>query len=275
MVSKYFNMEQKNTSEIEVDMTVRAPVETIIVSETSKGKRFFSFLGNNFLAISILAAGLMISGSLLYTKGSGGSNLGAQINPGQQQVQQPGNGARVNVSVDDDPSLGSKNAKVTMIEFSDFQCPFCRTFWKDTFRQIKKDYIDTGKIRFVYRDYPLSFHPMSVPSAQAAECADEQGKFWEMHDKIFSEEEKLGQGTVTYTAQDLKKWASAIGLNSSQFNQCLDSGKYKSEVEKDLADGSAGGVSGTPSFFINGRIIVGAQPYANFKAIIDEELKAK
>ena len=114
---------------------------------------------------------------------------------------------------------------------------------------------------------------MPWSSAQAGECADDQGKYCEFHDKIFGEEDKKGQGTVTYTVQDLKLWASQIGLNQAKFNQCLDSNKYKAEVQKDFDDGNSAGVSGTPSTFINGRLVVGAQPYSSFKAIVDEELK--
>ena len=229
--------------------------------------RWGKFIEKNFLALAILVAGVMISGSLLYSNGAGVKSGTAQI---KQDLQ--GN-VRVDVSAEDDPSIGNKNAKVTMIEFSDYQCPFCRIFWKESFSQLKKEYIDTGKVKFVYRDYPLSFHPMSEPSAQAGECADDQGKYWEFHDKIFGEEDKKGQGTVTYTIQELKLWASQIGLNQADFNKCLDSGKYKEEVQKDFNDGTSAGVSGTPSTFINGRLVVGAQPYASFKAIIDEELK--
>ncbi|MDP3696839.1 MAG: DsbA family protein [Candidatus Taylorbacteria bacterium] len=270
-------MEEQNTSEVQPASPAGGPEvqlsSTPSAPEATRATQFLSFMVKNFLAVSILTAGVMISGSLLYTNGVG-AKLGARINPGQQ-VQQPGDGTKVNVSADDDPVLGNKNAKVTIIEFSDFQCPFCRTFWRDTLGQIKKEYIDTGKVKFIYRDYPLSFHPMAHASAEAAECADDQGKYWEMHDKIFGEQEKLGQGTVTYVVSDLKKWAAAIGLDPAKFNQCLDSGKYKAEVDKDFADGSAAGVSGTPSLFINGRLLVGAQPYASFKAIIDEELNKK
>jgi|SRR3989344_115602 len=234
-------------------------------SQTETKKGFLVFFEKNFLGLSILVAGILVSFSILYTSGSLGQ-MGAQIKtPDQNQ--------RINVSVDDDPVMGSKNAKVVVIEFSDYQCPFCRSFWQDTLPQLKKDYIDTGKIKFVYRDYPLSFHPSAAPSAQSAECARDQDKYWEMHDKIFSEQAKKGQGTVTYSAQDLKTWASQIGLDAGQFSRCLDSGKYKLEVEKDFSDGNVAGVSGTPSFFINGRLIVGAQPFSAFQAIIDEELK--
>ena len=228
-----------------------------------------SFIEKNFLALAILVTGALIAGSIFFTNGDSDSS---------DVVQQPGVGqgdTRVDVSVDDDAFLGNKNAKVTVIEFSDYQCPFCRTFWKDTFGQLKKDYMDTGKIKFVYRDYPLGFHPSSHISAEASECAEDEGKYWEMHNKIFAEQEKKGQGTISYTADDLKQWASEIGLNKTKFAQCLDSSKYKAEVDRDLADGSAAGVTGTPSFFINGRLIVGAQPYSAFKAIIEDELDNK
>lgn len=231
---------------------------------------------NLFLPISIILAGLMIGGAVLYTRSDSkkvaANNQAANI----QQVAggtQP-TGGIINVSPDDDAVLGDPNAPVTIIEFSDFQCPFCRKFWKETLPQIKKDYLLTGKAKLVYRDFPLvQIHPGATLAAEGAECAKEQGKFWEMHDAIFEEQEKQGSGTIEFTADDVKKWATKIGLNASKFNQCLDSGKYKQEIEKDTADGSAAGVTGTPAIFVNGRLIVGAQPFAAFKAVIDEELK--
>lgn len=233
-------------------------------------KKMWSFVEKNFLALSILAAALIVGGSIMYG-GSGISGSGSTIKAPEVKVDETGT-TRVDVSVDNDAYLGNKKAKVVIIEFSDFQCPFCRTFWKDSFVQIKKDYIDTGKVMFVYRDFPLGFHPAAQKSAEATECAREQNKYWEMHDKIFGEQDKLGQGTITYTVDDLKKWASQIGLNSTKFNQCLDSSKYKSEVEQDAASGAAAGVTGTPSFFINGKLMVGAQPYSAFKSAIEAEL---
>lgn len=217
---------------------------------------------------SILIAALLISGSVVFYSLNTGQ-IGANI----KRANNPVAGEKINVSADNDPFMGNEKAKVTIVEFSDFQCPFCRTFWSGALPQIKKEYIDTGKVKFVYRDYPLSFHPAAQLSAEASECANEQGKYWEMHNKIFGEQAKQGTGTATYGAVELKNWASQIGLDSSRFNQCLDSGKYKTEVENDFADGSAYGVSGTPTIFINGRAVVGAQPFSSFKVIIDEELK--
>jgi protein-disulfide isomerase len=228
--------------------------------------------GSYFLPVSILIAGVLIAGSVLYSSiGSGdlsGSDGAARV--GQQA---PDQGGKVDVSVDDDAILGDKDAPVTIVEFSDYQCPFCRRFWKDTLPQLKAEYIDTGKARLVYRDLPLSFHPAAQISAEAAQCAGDQDQYWQYHDKLFEEQDKQGGGTVQYGAEELKKWALEIGLNVVTFNSCLDSGKYKSEVEKDTADGSIAGATGTPSFFINGRRLIGAQPFAAFKAIIDEELQ--
>ena len=220
---------------------------------------------------AILIAGILISGSLLYNN-LNKPNVGlktAQI----QQGAGAGDEEPVDVSADDDAMLGNKKAKVAIIEFSDFQCPFCRSFWKDTLPLIKKEYVDTGKAYFVYRDFPLSFHPGAQPAAEASECAREQGKFWEFHDKIFGEQDKLGQGTIQFGVEEIKKWAGESGLDAAKFNQCLDSGKYKSEVEKDFTDGSAAGVNGTPTLFVNGKKVVGAQPFAVFKTMIEDELK--
>lgn len=223
-----------------------------------------------FLPISIIVAAVVISGAILYNK-TVSTKEKTTVSSSQNKNNQPT--GPVDVSVDDDAVLGDNGAPVTIIEFSDFQCPFCRSFWKNAFVEIKKDYIDTGKAKLVFRDYPLSFHPMATPSAEGAECAKEQGKFWEMHDAMFEEQEKLGTGTIQYTADDIKKWAANIGLNAGQFNECLDSRKYKSEVEKDFADGGAAGVTGTPAIFINGRLVAGAQPFSVFKTIIEDELK--
>ena len=227
-------------------------------------------LNNNFdwtkfiMPGAIVVAGVLISAAIIFSNGGFGGAANIGNDPGSQK--------KAEVSEDDDAFLGDKNAPIVMIEFSDFQCPFCRSFWRDTLPLIKSEYIDTGKVKFVYRDFPLSFHPGAMPAAQASECAEEQGKFWEMHDKIFTEQDKSGSGTIQFGVVDIKKWASGIGLNMSDFNSCLDSGKYAEEVNNDIKDGQTAGVSGTPGFFINGKSVVGAQPFSVFKSIIDEEL---
>jgi len=166
---------------------------------------------------------------------------------------------------DDDPAKGNDNAPVTIVEFSDFQCPFCAKFYTQTLPQIEEEYIKTGKARLVYRDFPLDSHKNSQKAAEASECADDQGKFWEMHNIMFDNQDSIG-------VSSLKKYAENIGLDTAKFNECLDSGKYQAEVQKDLADGQKYGVTGTPAFFINGRLVSGAQPFDVFKGIIDEEL---
>ncbi len=219
-----------------------------------------------FLPVAIVVAALMVSGTLLYVNWNkiGSADGGAHIPQNE--------GAPADVSIDNDPILGRNDAPVTIIEFSDFQCPFCRKFYEDALVEIKKQYIDTGKARFVYRDFPLDFHPGAQPAAEAAECADDQGMYWKFHDKVFAAQAKKGDGTVQFGVADLKQWAKEINLNTTQFNQCLDSGKHKEEVAKDQADGAAAGVSGTPTLFINGQKLVGAQPFASFKTVIEQEL---
>ncbi|MEM5802063.1 MAG: DsbA family protein [Candidatus Aenigmatarchaeota archaeon] len=193
------------------------------------------------------------------------TKTGMVVPPTEQNQNLPSAQQRIQVSPDDDPTKGSANAKVTMIEFSDFQCPFCARFWKDTLPLLEEEYIKTGKLKFVYRDFPLDFHQFAKKAAEAAECANEQNKFWEYHDKLFENQQALD---IT----SLKRYAQELGLDTAKFNECLDSGKYANEVQKDVQDGMAYGVSGTPTFFINGIKVVGAQPYSVFKRIIDQEL---
>lgn len=233
---------------------------------------FDKFIRKYGTPASILLGALIIAGSIFLSFGY--PNLRATRNSKPQTTAKPGPSATERVN--NDPVLGQPGARVTIVEFSDFQCPFCRKFWRETLPELKKQYIDAGQAKLVYRDFPLtSIHPGSEIAAEAGECADEQGKFWEMHDKIFSEQDKQGIDTVQFTAQDLKKWGKAIGLNPTKFNTCLDAHKYKREVEKDIADGSAAGVDATPTFFVNGLKIRGAQPYNVFVQVIDDELKIK
>jgi protein-disulfide isomerase len=156
--------------------------------------------------------------------------------------------------IDDDSIKGDPDAPVTVIEFSDYECPFCQRFYQTTYSLIEENYIDTGKVNFVYRDFPLNFHKNAQKAAEAAECAGEQGQYYEMHDKLFEEGVEGG-------VNSFKQYASDIGLDRGEFDVCLDTGSMRNEVQQDLADGQALGVSGTPSFIINGKMVVGAQPY--------------
>jgi protein-disulfide isomerase len=171
--------------------------------------------------------------------------------------------AKVNVKVGDAPVKGPASAPITLIEFSDFQCPFCGRV-NPTLRQIEDDY--KGKIKIAFRNLPLPFHDKAHLAAEAALAANEQGKFWPMHDKLFANQQALDRPALEGYAQEL-------GLNMAKFKAALDSGKFKEKVDQDAKEGATLGATGTPTFFINGTRLVGAQPVDKFKAVIDAELK--
>ncbi len=171
---------------------------------------------------------------------------------------------RYDVSVDDDPFLGPEDAPVTIIMFSDYQCVYCQKWYGQTLKPLLNDY--PNQIRFVYRDFPLSsIHPTATSAAEAANCAGDQNKYWEFFDELFSSTETLGD-------QAIQNHAIAIGLEMDPFNQCLSSHKYQSEVEADFAYAANLGVQSTPTFFVNGLAVVGAQPYSVFSSLVDQEL---
>lgn len=161
-------------------------------------------------------------------------------------------------TVDDDPFLGDPDAPITIIAFEDFQCSYCKQFNAETFDRLKKEYIDTGKVRFVYRDFIGSSHPDALRAAQAAQCAHEQGKFWQYHDILFNNQQTLD-------TQNLIRYARVLVLDEEVFAQCLESQKYKQEVLNDDTVARNAGVIGTPTFFINGEKLVGAQSFAVFE----------
>jgi len=187
---------------------------------------------------------------------------------GQQPSANPG---KVDVVIGDSPRKGSKDAKVTIVEFSDYQCPFCGKFYTDTYKQLVKDYVDTGKVQIIFKDFPLTaIHEHAQKAAEAARCAREQigdTGYFMMHNKMFENQDKLA-------VDDLKKLARTLDIDGKKFDSCLDSGKYEQAVKDDEAYGQKLGVTGTPAFFINGQKLEGAQPYSAFKKIIDQELAA-
>lgn len=160
------------------------------------------------------------------------------------------------------PSLGDASAPITLIEFSDYECHYCKTA-EPVIREVLEAYGD--KVHFVYRDYPLDFHANARPAAQAAGCAEQQGRFWAYHEKLMASED-LHQ-------EQYQAIADEVGLERAKFDACLTSDDFSEAIDRDIADGEAVGVSGTPAFFINGRMISGAQPFARFKELIDEELE--
>jgi len=168
----------------------------------------------------------------------------------------------------DGPAKGNPKATVTLIEFADFQCSFCRKFWQTTLPRIETQYISSGKVRFVYRHFALLGKP-SVAAAQASECAHEQGKFWEYHDKLFAS----AGSPLAFTEGKLTGYAQELKLKSKDFNQCLQSAKYLKKVDGETAAAVSLGARGTPAFFLDGQMIVGAQPFEVFEAAIEKELK--
>lgn len=177
------------------------------------------------------------------------------------------------------PFKGEKNAKLTLIEFSDYQCPFCSRYVQETLPQIEKDYVKTGKVKYVFRDFPLeSIHQNALLASQAANCAGDQGKYWEMHDQLFGNQNALN-------STDMSLHAKTIGIDAAKFQQCLDSKKYESEVRQRTTEAINIGVRGTPTFFLGLTTpddpklkvltsLSGAQPYLNFKEAIDKLLSS-
>ena len=169
---------------------------------------------------------------------------------------------RIQVSTDGAPVRGSPEAAVTIVEFSNFECPFCKQA-QLTIMQLLERY--NGKVKLVYRDFPLdSIHPQARRAAEAARCAHDQGNFWDFHDLLFSE--------AKMAPEDLRQYASKMGLDTVKFDSCVSNGTHKFTVQRDLDEGTRLGITGTPAFFINGRMISGAQSFEAFARIIDDEL---
>lgn len=210
----------------------------------------------------------------------------------QPTVTPPQPGTKVQVKIDtDDPVMGNKNAKVTVVEFADYQCPFCGALsglnssmvsqmqakdstWQPFGTNFIKDYVNTGKAKFVYKDFAFlddgSDIGESQLSAAAALCAGDQNKYWEFHDYLYSHQQGENQGA--FVRDKLKGFASSLGLDASKFNSCLDSKKYAQKVKNNTDYGRSLGVSGTPAVFINGQLLTGAQSYKTFKSLIESEL---
>jgi protein-disulfide isomerase len=185
----------------------------------------------------------------------------------------------IKISTDDDPIIGNPNAPITIVEFSDFQCPFCARFHIETLPLIMDEYINKGQVKLVFRDFPItSIHPNALPASVAAECASEQGKFKEMHDKLFENQKEWSNQNIDKVIITFNQYASGMALDEIKFDSCLKNGKYIEEIQKDLDDGRIYGVSGTPGFFVgNDQIgfieLQGAQPFENFKKVIESQLK--
>ena len=217
-------------------------------------------------------ASLMIASFLV------GYNMGG---PGRVIMPQGGAlpAAPVKVSsivLDGAPTQGKPDAPLTFVEFSDFQCPFCESFYSQTYEQILNNYVDTGKIKFVFKQFPMdSLHPNAREAALASECANEQGKFWSYHNALFGNQTTWANQNSTQVVNSLKKYGLDLKLDTVRFNSCLDSKKYADVLDKDSQEGSSYGVSGTPTFYIGNNKtgytqVVGTQPFSIFQQTIDQ-----
>lgn len=226
-----------------------------------------------FLVILLIVASYLLG--MLTTKveylQNGYQAPSGQQAAGAQQPGQPAPGQKYDVGMGHFPILGEKNAKVKIVEFADFRCPFCKKWYDDVEAQLKKDYVDTDKAQFAFRHYEF-LGPASVVAGNAAECANEQGKFWDMYNYLYKNQPDESD-TSMYNTDKLTQVAQTLGMNSDQFRSCLSSNKFQKNVDQDFSDGQKVSVSGTPTFFINGQQLVGAQPYSAFQALIDQELK--
>ncbi len=172
------------------------------------------------------------------------------------------------------PILGNKDAKVTMIEFSDFQCPFCKAYFDNTAAQINDKYIKTGKVKFAYRYFPLTtIHPNAEKSAEAAACANDQGQFWAYHNLLFKNQDTWGPKAAADAANDFINYAGQLGLNTDQFQSCLSNGSDADKINSDVTDATVAQVDATPTFFINGVRVTGAVPFAQLQQTIEDQLK--
>lgn len=240
---------------------------------------------NNGLIIAILAATVVLGGTLVYL----GTQVGcdsdalkaavidgvAEYVEGPAPAEQPdAEPLSMDELIDDDAVLGDPNAPVTIVEFSEYQCPYCSKFYNDAYQKLKEKYVETGKVKLVFRDFPLSFHEGAYPAALAAECVRDQAGdegYFAMHDKLFENQDLLS-GDAEAVAIVLEGFARDVEVDPDVYKECMASDKFQMEIFADASAGQAAGVSGTPSFLVNGILLVGAQPFENFEQIIEAEL---
>jgi len=220
--------------------------------------------------LSIIVAGGLIGAGLYF--GSGGKVPSVPLAPNTQQPSDTTGTFKsgAEVTVGDLPALGNPDAPVTIVEWGDYQCPFCERFFQQVEPKIREEYVKTGKARLAYRDFAF-LGQESLWASNAARCANEQGKFWEYHDLLF--ERQAGENQGAFNKDKLKSFGRDLKFDTAKFNSCVDSDKYVDAVERDTEAGRVAGVQGTPATFINGTLMSGAQPWSNFQQIIEQELK--
>lgn len=233
---------------------------------------------NVALIATIITCTVLISGSVLFlgyqVSNKGGANKGSQATGRQESIKNYLSGSKAETTTND-AVLGNPDAKVTIVEYSDYQCPFCRKYFEEAYQQIVKEYVDTGKVKIIFKDYPLDFHEDAVFAANAGECIREQtsdADYFEFHDRLFEAQGPSFDGTIAITDDMIKKIAKNFKLDKKSFTSCVENKKYYQEVAADTLAGTAAGVTGTPTNIINGEVLVGAQPFALFKEVIDRKL---
>lgn len=263
----------------ELELQLKAKKQALKTNKTGGGFNKPQLI----LPASILLAGLIVGGAFIYTRSGqrsygataaggqvAGAGVGGVAGLGGGHQQPPSDPADIKLR-SGDHIRGDKNAKVTVVEYGDFRCPFCERWFQQVEPPLKTSYVDAGKVKMIFRNYAF-LGPQSTWAAEAAECGAEQGKFWEFHDWLYSNQAPESD-LAYYSKANLIKYAGQVGLGNSQFASCLNSDKYARRVADDLAQGQKDGVTGTPTVFINGQRVVGAQPFNVFSAIIDSILK--
>ncbi|MEK7551203.1 MAG: DsbA family protein [Patescibacteria group bacterium] len=245
---------------------------------TKSFKSFFQFAINYrpksytpILAVLLIVAafllGILIT-KVQYLEGGEQAIVTDQTPTAENNQLQPGQ--KVDVGVGNLQPQGDPNAKVKIVEFADLRCPFCAQFHKESGKKIIEEYVKTGKAVLYFRHFEF-LGPASIVAGNASECANEQGKFWEMHNYLYDNQPSESD-TSMYTTERMTQIAGTLGVNTVQFKTCMDTNKYQANLDKDMNDGQAAGVSGTPTTFINGRSIVGAEPYESIKTVIEQAL---
>jgi protein-disulfide isomerase len=255
-----------NSSENSVESN---PVGNVVSSTPAKEDTFTIKKDTLWKYSTFILAAILVVGAFAFFSGDSNTGGTAQVidTPGQQvPTPEP---SRVSANTEGYPSKGSDDAPVVLIEYSDYECPFCGRHYTQTYQQIISQYVDTGKVKMVFKDFPLSFHPNAQKAAEAAHCVRDQSGdegYFSMHDKLFDNQQNLN-------VDNFKKLAREVdGVDGGKFDSCLDSGKFASLVQKGFAEGQQDGVRGTPGFLINGKPLSGAQPFSAFQQAIEAEL---
>ncbi len=238
--------------------------------------------GAILLGSVIISLAILVSGGIIKLKGATSEATSPQQAAAQQQPAAPTPPAKVDMSLGHFPVKGDANAKVAIVEFADLRCPFCKQFYSTTEQQVLTDYVNTGKVKFTFRHFEF-LGPASTTAGEAAECANEQGKFWDMYDYLYKNQPDETD-TSMYTNDKLTSIAGTLGMDTNQFSSCMSSNKYAQNITNDQNDGQTAGISGTPSFvigkldstgtkIIGGQVVVGAVPYTELKTTIDQALQ--